>query len=37
MLPRIIEARYVAGFSVWLRFADGLEGEVDLSRFSAKD
>ncbi|MGH8287117.1 MAG: DUF2442 domain-containing protein [Steroidobacteraceae bacterium] len=32
MLPRIIEARYVAGFSVWLRFADGLEGEVDLSR-----
>ena len=31
MLPRIIAARYVDGFSVWLRFADGSEGTVDLS------
>lgn len=31
MLPRITDARYVAGHSVWLRFADGAEGEVDLS------
>lgn len=32
MLPRLIEARHVAGHTVWLRFADGAEGEVDLSR-----
>ena len=30
MLPRIIEARYVDRYSVWLRFADGTEGEVNL-------
>jgi hypothetical protein len=27
----IIEARYVSGYTVWLRFEDGTEGEVDLS------
>lgn len=32
MLPRITAARYVAGHTIWLRFADGVEGEVDLSR-----
>lgn len=31
MLPHVIEARYVAGYTVWLRFSDGAEGEVDLS------
>ena len=31
MLPRIQDARYVSGHTVWLRFADGAEGEVDLS------
>lgn len=31
MLPRITEARYNGGFSVWLRFADGSEGVVDLA------
>jgi Protein of unknown function (DUF2442) len=31
MLPRITAARYVAGFTVWLRFADGAEGTVDLA------
>jgi hypothetical protein len=31
MLPRIVEARYVAHKVVWLRFADGAEGEVDLA------
>jgi len=31
MLPRIVEARYVADKVVWLRFADGAEGEVDLA------
>ena len=30
MLPRICEARYVDGYTIWLRFADGTEGEVDL-------
>jgi hypothetical protein len=32
MLPRIVDAQYVSGFSVWLRFSDGVEGEVDLSQ-----
>jgi len=27
----IIEARYVAGHVVWLRFRDGTSGEIDLS------
>lgn len=31
MLPRIVEARYVAGHTIWLRFADGAEGEVNLA------
>jgi hypothetical protein len=31
MLPRIVEARYVARKVLWLRFADGAEGEVDLA------
>ncbi len=30
MLPRISEARYVEGHTIWLRFVDGTEGEVDL-------
>ncbi|MBK9607729.1 MAG: DUF2442 domain-containing protein [Betaproteobacteria bacterium] len=31
MLPHIIEASYISGYIVWLRFSDGAEGEVDLS------
>lgn len=31
MLPQIVEARYVIAYTVWLRFSDGAEGEVDLS------
>jgi hypothetical protein len=27
----IVEARHVGGYVVWLRFADGKSGEVDLS------
>ena len=27
---RVVEARYLGGYRVWLRFDDGLEGEVDL-------
>lgn len=31
MLPHVIEARYVSGHTIWLRFSDGAEGEVDLA------
>jgi hypothetical protein len=27
----IVEARYLGDYTVWLRFEDGTEGEVDLS------
>jgi len=30
MLPRITDARYVEEHIIWLCFADGTEGEVDL-------
>jgi hypothetical protein len=30
MFPPIIEARYVRDFVVFLRFQDGVQGEVDL-------
>lgn len=26
----ILEARYIKGHVIWLRFADGTEGEIDL-------
>jgi hypothetical protein len=32
MLPRIVDAHYVSGFKNWIRFNDGVEGDVDLSR-----
>jgi len=28
----IVEARYVGGFVIWLRFRDGTSGEIDLDR-----
>ncbi len=28
----VIEARYVGGYVLWLRFRDGTAGEVDLGR-----
>ena len=31
MLVDVIEARYVRNFTVWVRFEDGSEGEIDLS------
>lgn len=31
MLIDVVEARYVRDFVVWVRFEDGVEGEVDLS------
>jgi len=30
MIPRVVEARYIQGFVIHLRFADGTEGDVDL-------
>ena len=32
MLPRIVEVRYIGEYTIWLRFADGTEGEVNLER-----
>jgi hypothetical protein len=32
MLSHIVEGRYVSGYTVWLRFSDGAEGEVDLTK-----
>ncbi len=31
MISRLIDARYVRDYTVWLRFSDGAEGEVDLA------
>ncbi len=31
MLIDVIEAKYVRNFTVWVKFEDGSEGEVDLS------
>lgn len=28
----VLEARYVDGYIVWLRFRDGLTGEIDLAK-----
>ena len=30
MIP-VIEVRHLSGYALWLRFADGTEGEIDLS------
>ena len=30
MIPRILEARYAGDYTIWIRFNDGVEGEVDL-------
>ena len=31
MVPRIKEAKYIGDYTIWLRFADGAEGEIDLT------
>ena len=31
MLPRVVDARHAGQYRVWLRFADGLTGEIDLA------
>ncbi len=30
MIPRIVDARYVEQYTIWLKFSDGSDGEVDL-------
>jgi hypothetical protein len=30
-MVRVTDARYVRDYVIWVRFADGVEGEVDLS------
>ena len=30
MIPKLKEAKYVSAYIEWLRFEDGVEGEVDL-------
>jgi len=30
MIPRVTEAKYVEEYTVWVKFNDGSEGEVDL-------
>lgn len=30
-MPRLLDARWMRDFVLWLRFSDGSEGEVDLS------
>lgn len=31
MLPKLREAKYQGDYRIWLKFADGIEGEVDLT------
>lgn len=30
-MPRLVEARYVRDYVIWLRWSDGSQGEVDLA------
>ena len=30
-IPHVVQARHLGGYRVWLRFDDGLEGELDLA------
>ena len=30
-MPRLVEARHVRNFVIWVRFDDGTEGDVDLA------
>lgn len=36
MLPRVVETRALPSFRLWLRFADGSEGTVDVSDMVGK-
>ena len=30
MIPQLVDAHYVSDYTIWLRFSDGTEGEVNL-------
>jgi hypothetical protein len=30
MTPRIVEAKYKSGYTIWVRFEDGVSGDIDL-------
>ncbi len=32
MLPKLREAKYQGGYRIWLKFSDGVEGEIDLEQ-----
>jgi hypothetical protein len=32
MIPRVIDAKYVKNYTLYLRFSDGSDGEVDFER-----
>jgi len=34
--PKILEMRPLDGYKIWLKFADGVTGEVDLSHLAGK-
>lgn len=36
MQPIVVEARPLSGYRLWVRFADGTTGEVDLSHLVGK-
>jgi hypothetical protein len=31
-MPDVIEVRYVRDYTVWVKFEDGVQGDVDISR-----
>ena len=31
MIPRVVDVRHAGHYRVWLRFADGMSGEIDLA------
>jgi hypothetical protein len=31
MIPRVVDAKYVCDYTIWIRFSDGHEGEVSLA------
>ncbi len=35
-MRRVVSVRALGGFKVWVRFDDGVEGELDLSRLAGK-
>jgi hypothetical protein len=35
-LPRAVEVKQRTGYRIWLRYADGVEGELDLSHLAGR-